>query len=511
MRSIFGPTAIGLVFLSAQSCSPPPTPPPPDPPRVTLTAPSPNVADTEVRLTLNITGCDELSQVEILEDGVFLQNVEFHGNPTTVHLAPNSFKYDHLAEDLSLVARAICIDGRKGSSTPASVRYLPVEELLHQPDGSQYVTDVFVAEGKDANVGFLGCSGGPNGTTAIVRVNRSGEVVAFNQTLPFNCTRAMRFTDVNLASGKRWAVEPGVGALALDPALNITAYVMGPVQALGVGPDGDAVVYVEGGGIEAFERVAHGNGEVKWTFPAPGVAIADPVIQSGFGVFAPVRLDDFGAMTVTVAVQRIDYANGVATTDDLSNLNVVSYQVGDLPPRPPAAFNPDGTILYTAYPQPGGTSVVLACASSVDGCSAGARKWTSPSLPGDVVALIPYANGSILAAVTPQFLWFLDTTTGFLINKGGQAISPQGALVTVGVQPGIGRDFYVLNGTGAPGTLPVEVIAIDDPAFGELFRYSVNGFSLMAGVDAGGRLWLRTGNDLALTLPLAEYQKVAVR
>jgi hypothetical protein len=213
-------------------------------------------------------------------------------------------------------------------------------------------------------------------------------------------------------------------------------------------------------------------------------------------------------MKVTVAVQRFDY-NGVPA--GRSDLRVIPYQVGDQPPKPPAAFNVDGTTLYTAYPQPGGTSVVLACSSNVSGCANGALKWQSVSLPGTVVALVPYSNGSIIAAVTPQYLWFLDATTGFLLNKDGKAISPEGALVTVGVQPGQNRDFYVLNGTGAAGTLPVEVIAIDDPSFGELYRYSVNGYSLMAGVDAGGRLWLRSGNDLVLTLPIPEYQQVVVR
>lgn len=499
--------------VTAAGCSPPPPPPLPDPPRVSLVSASANVADTRLELTLNISGCDDVSVVDILDRGRRLQSVAFTGNPTIVTLAPNAFVYDTIAANLSLVAKATCTDGRVASSSPASVRYLPVQDVVRGTAGP-VVTDVFLAEGKDANVGFLGCSGNGNGTTAILRVDRLGEVKHFNLMPPFACTNALWFTDRNLSSGKRWMVEPGQGAAALDPVLNVTGFINGAAQLLGVGPDGDAVVYFGGsggGGGEYVQRIAHAGGQVKWTFQLPGQALANPVIQSAFGVYVPLYIDNFGALKGTIAVQRIDYETGVATTADQSDLQTVTYQTGDLPPKPAMAFNNDGTIAYTAFQQVKGSSVVTACASNVPGCSGTARKWQSLTLPGVVSALIPYANGSIIAAITPQFVWFLDASNGFLLNKEGKPISPEGALVTMGVQPGLERDFYILTGTGFAGSLPVEVIAVDDPASGELYRYSVSGYSLMAGVDAGGRLWLRTGNDLALTLPIAEYQQVAQR
>ena len=105
------------------------------------------------------------------------------------------------------------------------------------------------------------------------------------------------------------------------------------------------------------------------------------------------------------------------------------------------------------------------------------------------------------------------STIARLLKKGLEQYTrtPEGALYTTGVQPGQGRDFYFLNGSGAAGSLPVELVAVDAPENGELLRFSTNGSSLMAGVDESGQLWLRVGPNLVRPLPLIEYAEVVQR
>src|SRR5690606_37229989 len=119
-------------------------------------------------------------------------------------------------------------------------------------------------------------------------------------------------------------------------------------------------------------------------------------IQSGFGVFVPVYIDDLGAMRGSVSVQRIDYELG--TDAGRSDLRMIQYAVDDAPPIPAMAFNADGSIAYLAVRTRAGATTVLACSANVNGCaSGGALRWQSASLPADVVALVPFASHDILA------------------------------------------------------------------------------------------------------------------
>lgn len=498
-----------VVLLALLGCGQPSHPLPPDPPRVSLVAPGADVADSKLDLTLSLSGCDSVKALEIWDHQYFAATVTYGGNPTHVSLPYNVFHYPSIAVDLSLTAKVICADGRTSTSNPVSVRYFPVAEVVTPQAGGQVVPDVFIAEGQGPNVGFTGCSRNADGTTSLVRVGRTGTVTAYNSSLPFACSNNLWFTDRNLASGKRWAVEPGVGAIAVDPLLTITAYVLGPVQYLGVGPDGDAVIYLGGNGTELIERVSQTDGKVKWSYQPDGVVIAPPIAQSTFGVYAPIFVRPAAQTQGVIAVQRIDYDSGLPVAR--RDLRMITWGLGDAPPVPPAVFNNDGSLLYFAFQPQADTSVMIACATNEDGCSGSALRWQSPALPANVVAEVPWSNGSLLAAVAPQATWFLDAATGAVLNKGGMAVSPEGALYTTGVQPGQGRDFYFLNGSGVAGTLPVELVAVDAPENGELLRFSTNGSSLMAGVDESGQLWLRVGPNLVRPLPLIEYAEVVQR
>ncbi|RKH12834.1 hypothetical protein D7X74_23025 [Corallococcus sp. CA047B] len=113
-----------------------------------------------------------------------------------------------------------------------------------------------------------------------------------------------------------------------------------------------------------------------------------------------------------------------------------------------------------------------------------------------------------MAAIGLQRVWFLNADTGAIVNKDGKSVDASGTLQVVQVQLGraTSPEFYLLNGSG-PGELPLEIVAVDSGEKGELFRYEVSS-SLSCSVDNDNRLWMRTGNSLVQTLPLADYRKV---
>ncbi|MGA9521869.1 MAG: hypothetical protein WBV82_10410, partial [Myxococcaceae bacterium] len=306
--SIF--TSLGAAALLGCGQSVPP--PPPDPPRVTVTPSSSSIADRVLPVSITVSGCDEITAMTLYDREEIVQQVVWAGNPTKLEIEPKRLKFKSgIAADLSLTAKVTCADGRSNVSNAAPVTFFPVEGVVRNPEGGPVVTDVFVAEGTSPNVSFIGCSGNGNGTTSLVRVDQTGAIVAWNSSLPFSCSNALWITDVNTATGKRWAVEPGIGAFAFDASLNITASYLGSVQNLGVGPDGDAVLYDNQDGDEPVKRISHDSGAQKWGFATKGVLMGNPSVQN-LGVYLPVFADPFGQYQGTVAVQRVNYGTGLA-------------------------------------------------------------------------------------------------------------------------------------------------------------------------------------------------------
>jgi hypothetical protein len=129
--------------------------------------------------------------------------------------------------------------------------------------------------------------------------------------------------------------------------------------------------------------------------------------------------------------------------------------------------------------------------------------------------MVPYAAGTKLAAIAAQKVWFLDASTGSVLNKGGEPLLPEGGLVVLQVQSGappFAQAFYFLTGpapqANLPAPQPLEIVATDDPAKGELYRYQVAAGSLSVAMDDSGTLWMRVGGDLVRPLTPAEYRQV---
>lgn len=492
-----------------------------DPPQVALAIPDNNAVGTSFKMNVSVTGCDSVKWLGIYDRDVFLKSATYVGAPTVVTLAPNEVPYGRgIAADLSLVAKIVCTDGRGNSSAPQAARFFPVASVVASPTGDQIVPDLFYADGIGASVVFVGCNQSPTGARSLVKVNASGNVVGANNTLPFPCSNAAIFTNRNAVTGKRWMWEPGVGAFAYDANLTASGVVPLPVKALGVGPDGDAVIFDDTPFGAVLRRVSHRDGASVWAHGTLGKVIADPVINPDLSVTIVYFVDNLGTYSGTVKIEKLDYRDGRQT--GLYDIRIISWGIGDVAPIPPVALNASGSIVYIPTQLAGGQSQVLACATNACGCGgilappascptaqAGALKWQSVALDGSAGLLLPYASDSRLAVITAHHSYFLRTGDGLV---SGSAVDPDGALVANSVQPGKGRDFYILNGpapsSSQPAPMPLEVVAMDSAELGVVFRYEILAGSMTAAVDDGGQVWLRIGKNLVKPLPLPEYRLV---
>ena len=216
-----------------------------------------------------------------------------------------------------------------------------------------------------------------------------------------------------------------------------------------------------------------------------------------------------------MAVQKWSYQTGAFIAQSvLANLE---YDNLSTPVIPPATFSADGALVFFAFQNTGGsrsTSGVVACASnSVGGCGpTGGAKWVSPLVDEVIAAAVPFSNGSLIAAISARKTYFLSSTDGHIVNIYDQPITPDGDLVTMAVQPGTGTDFYLMNGASTGG-YPTEIVAIDSPLNGELWRVQISGgdvpsSAVSLAIDEGNNVWLRLGQNQVRPLTLSQYRMV---
>jgi hypothetical protein len=313
-------------------------------------------------------------------------------------------------------------------------------------------------------------------------------------------------------------MEPGVGAFAFDESMNINGYFTASLVQIGVGPEGDALVYsnMALGGASLF-RVAGvgGANNYVWSNSAGGLLLTSPLVNTGSGeAYALTWVYALGTNSAAIQVERYNWANGAAVGTNL--LGTQNYGSLNTPVLPGAAFNKTGNVVYFAVmsisPSGAITSQVVACSSLTPGCSPpGGAQWASPMLDTTITAVVPYANDKVIAAIAPDRIYFLDGNSGALISHNAEPLIATGGLSVLMVQPGNGRDFYMLNGPS--GGYPTEVVAVDDPASGELWRFTIEGGQspqqgITMAVDASGQPWLRVGTDQVKPLGLADYRNV---
>lgn len=521
------------VAVGACSGGEPPPPPPPPPPQVFLTVLESTVVGDSVRGKVSVSGCTDVTQVQILQGGAFLADAMFTKSPTDFVLPAALFSnlYPRLgiAASLVLTAKIVCGDGRTNTSQPVGVTFFPVASKFSM-GGQQVMPDAFVAEGGLGGVPttFLGCVGTSIGT-ALGRANASGVVTQYNESLPFACGYDTEISERSPVTGTRWVLQPGKGAYAIDANLNITAQYADDLQRMAVARDGSGIFWSSGPQTTTpFAVKLHpmgGGSAILWAAPAGGLINTTPVVnEADLTVTLATWQYNIGTGVGNIVVFKYNFltgalVNGVGMPAGPPIVYSQTYPMGNQPFTPYAAFNRDGSLI--ALPllsvDTSGTvrTTILACATSpmASQCTGSDRRWTARTFDGVVNLVLPFSAGNYFAAVGPYQAWFLDPQNGTVVNLGEQPLRPTGSLQVLGVQAGAGSEFYLLNGPASEtgGTYPIEIVATDKPESGELWRFSQgSGESPLAGlylaVDEGGQAWLRVGPDQVKPLTNVEYR-----
>lgn len=526
-------TAWPLVLSAAVACNcggsvnPPP---PPVPPQVFLTNPleNPQIGPT-LKVRVNVSGCASVKHIDLKHNKtVFLKGIDSPKVPADIDLLPTAFNnlYNSLgiSANLNLSATAICDDDRTNTSTGLGIQYFPVASKLDPGSGMQtMLPDAFVAEGGlGGTPTFVGCIS-VNDQLAIAHVDTMGLVPLFNSTLPFACSASSTITDKNLASGTRWLLDSG-GVFSFDEQLDIKGGMTGSFTNIGVGPEGDLMAYTNHslGGHSLFRVPANGTPDMPiWanstqpqgTF-ASGTLLTNPVVDTSGVVFTLTWAYMFDTFSGHVQVEKYNWNTGqfIGATD----IGTQSYGDFNVPVLPGAAFSQDGRVVYLAVQATGvsgrTSSSIVACSTLNPMCQVpGGVQWQSPSLDAVVIAVLPYFNDKIIAAIAPDRIFFIDGDTGVLISWMSEPLVASPGLGVIQLQAGAGRDFYMLNGSA--GGYPTEVVAVDDPASGELWRLNIQGGSspqtgITMGIDVTGQSWLRVGTAQVKPLSLSEYRNV---
>jgi hypothetical protein len=486
---------------------------PPDPPQARILAESSTVADTTLRLNLEVNGCSDVAAVTLVDGETKVKDLTFEGNPTPVEVLPNEISYKSgIAAHLSLRVLVECADGRVLKSQPTSVQFLPVASSILGPNNEQAVPDLFYVRGNSAGAIFGGCVGQPNGTTALAEVDAQGTLLREQTQIPVPCSGNALITDRNPVSGKRWLLEPGVGAFSFDDNLNTyTAVTQFPPSRVTVAYNGDAIIFegsFPGLGMARFlEKPEVSTGKtMAWdeVYMPNGEVIGDPVVRTDGTLVIPVFQPALGDPTGMLKTEVISFQTGLPVGPGFP-LFVITGSGSQRPAVPPGILSPDGQIIYFPVETTPGSSYIIACsATPASGDCPANQKWKTENMSSRIVTLIPFAQGSRLAAIGPQKTFFLEAATGKILNKDNP-VSATGNLVTRFLQVGNARDLYLLTGSPSGG-YPVEVIAVDSAETGEAYRFQTGTGRVMVGVDSDGQAWLGIGKQLVKPLSLTQYR-----
>jgi hypothetical protein len=500
-----------------------------DTPHVFIGVSDSNVIDTQFEARVSVEGCEKVAEVRILQDDRPLP-----ATPSEADALVRSLTADHFQSfwptlgfssqpQLTLKGQVRCADGRSGTSSATNVSFLPVQGRVHLgPEGESAVADFFVAQGgkgddpavpmRQATATFLGCVGGPD-DRALAITGADGQLVRAAAP-PMACDAETRFSEPS-AEGIRWIVQPGLGAYAIDTNLVAFGAVitkLGPYLA--VSPSGSVIVWKDvllESSLLKLDALPSDAG--VWSADFPGTMCADPVIDeardlvvTGSWQLSPATPEG----DITVLKYRLSNGEMINAPHGTVIVRLVNSNTIDTLKTPAVAFSPAGDMLYAGIiTVSGDSSIVRACPTTVE-CLM--PKWER-RLPGTVTSVLPFAKGTLLAVAGPKRAWFLDSTSGAVLNPDGKPIEPSGALQFCALLPGPERDLYLLASLGGEPcpakSIPREVVAVDEPENGELYRFGFGSGNsptsgVFVGVDEGGQVWFRVGQDLVKSNPWLE-------
>ncbi len=510
---------------------------PANPPQVFLTVVDANVIGDAVHGNVNVSGCKKVAGIELLQQNTRLRTIDYVQSPTEFTLEAGFFApfYSQLgiATSLTLKAKVVCDDGRTNTSQPVGVTFFPIAQRFSTASGTQVVPDNFIAEGGlggSANT-FIGCGRTEIGGTAIVRVGKDGTEINRVAQMPFDCSLSTVISELSTVNNYRWIFEPGVGAFALHMGTFVPGNRIKNTRALriGVGKNGTAVVWINEPGtanriVKLLPPLNDNNGW-EHRFMTDIIMNADPVVDEVGGAIWVSRWEfDMGTRLASIVPYKHDLTTSAVLNGVVNGIPAVllaqQYPRNELsePIIPEGLFSPNGELFslpVLSYDPDGQIrTTVVSCSTTGGLCEGSARRWTSPTFFGLLRLIVPFSNNNIYAVVGPYQVYFLTAQLGTIMNLGEVPITPTGSLQVVGLQPGAGSDFYVLAGPAfgaGAASYPTEIIAVDSPQTGELWRLDygtgespLNGMNI--GIDGNAQVWLRVGTDLVKPKPNSEYR-----
>jgi hypothetical protein len=541
MRASLTAVLVVLLIGCPPESTPPPAPTPP--PSVFLNIGESTIIGSQIEGNVSVSGCNAVTQVQILEGDTFLADAKYQTSPMNFVLPASLFnaRWGTLgfAASLTLRAKVICDDGRSNTSQPRGISFLPVEKTapLAMPQS-------FVAEGGIGGtpVTFIGCAGlVDNGLNinALARFGTDGDLKASNTELS-PCTDSLVISPRNLATGTRWVMQPGqFAALVRMSDFKIVKRVgLGSVSVsgiartipllggtdmkalrLGVGKDGSAVLFSDDviKPFICYITPVENDSSSDWCTEFPETMNSDPLVDSASGVVWTSSWqfrsgNPATGNTVLLKYQLRSVPGGATAGDLLSGAPIIKGQQFGLintPIVPEATFSANGSLLYLPFLSEANniiSTTILACPTQVAGCMGAVS--ISKTVPGVIDNIIPFAGG--VAALGRYQILFL-TDRGVVRNLSEQPLRPSGNSIFKSAQPGLGSDFYAFAGPNNGSVFPSEIVATDKPESGELWRVSYGtGENALASfsfaVDEAGRAWMRMGTHQVKPLSNTEYR-----
>lgn len=454
-------------LVLAIGCGEPAPPPPPPPPVVRLLPVPPQQIGPELTFQVEVSGCQRVATVRVFDRDLLLAEAPGAG-PVTALTAPAArvdFERRGLSAQLSVLAEAVCDDGRSSRSGQSPITFLPAAEVHPGP----WPFEAFAIESGGRTV--LSCD------RDLLRQDlQRNEKGRFAPELPCRAGDRISVGD----GGAITLLQPGRAVTLLKPSLldplsieqpGIREVLAPPTGLLHTTSFHDEFWFV----LWAFD----GNTS-RWDTLVKRPAAPIFIDSRNRVVYPEVNPSDFAGYS-ELLLRRFDRGDG----RDLGSLSLGRIQwEGSMPDAPLVAFSADGTTAYVAdQERPSGT--VRACdITGAQSCEEGAGlKWRSPRLDGGVTTVVRWAKGII--AVGPSVAWFLNASTGAVI---GEALLPTSPVIFARAAAGADGSLYLLGRYPEESRFR-ELIVVDAPGQ-EAARLLVAGAGFAFEVDPSGRGWM---------------------
>ena len=461
-------------------------PPPPQPPAVTVIPHASPAIDTHFDVDVQVSGCDSVTDVTLLDGQVALAEATNPGPTTsfTIQASQVSYKTDGVAAKLALLAKATCANGASSTSPAAGELFLPAQQVFTGTFGfSQLSLD------PDGN-GLITCANNQVvrlGTDAVVKQSSGA-------ALGFNCTSG-GYVARDGPSEIYW-LEPGTGVARLDQNLNVLGtYPFSPGTAFLV-TDPTVPAVILGSDQNSFIFLNRTNGQGIAQGNLQGTLDGQPGVSSA-GISFPEESGDTSGSLIYLQVERFDTSgNPLAAPNVIATINVGTLGTANIPVM---NLSPGGDIAYFIA---GDTANELwACSSQVAApCydqSTGGGQLFKVDLPGGPYS-IAQQLGNHLVIAGPTEVQFANLSG----TPEGNPTLPTGGLHVLGIYPGTGDEYYVLDGDSSGNVL--EVVMLKAPGE-EAARFYINTGAFGMDLDANLTPYMLAFGKLAKLLTPDDY------